>query len=1502
MNSSLLLLAPPLLSSSSLSAATFLFSLLLLSLCCVSPPSPSCPPHPYLRSTSFFSSSFRSLFESFFSLDSPSSSYHCYLLSKQSSSILLFSYFFLSSSSFAPSLSSASSSFLSTTSPSSPLFTPSSSSLSFPLKPPHRPTATLSPSSLSSSSASSSPLSHGLWPPFQHSFLRFHPLSFSARKKFSSRHDEEEEEEENSFSLLSFSPVRGRRRRFLLFLLPSFRLIWLHDFRKKFSSFVLHHKGQKINERRKRFFFSSSPSFLSSPLSPLTPRPTTLSSIQTSSFLSSSSSSSSLSSSSSASCLSRGGFFSVSCCFENEDDRERSLGRSGWEKREKKKMIGRLQTWIERESKRKRGDSRFFSSSFMTDVLEAQERKKKRRRREDFLFSPFSSLLIGGDGVLSRRYTGEEIRRRGKGRRRRSVEVREEESDSLQIHPSNRQSGREKLKRKKKKVNERNKDSDREEEERRKDEVKTDREEGKACRKHLSLQALPLSPVEGREGEEERGEGREEECMLKRKLEEESVLANHTSFNYMHALSTATVSHPSVVTSSSSFPCTSSSPSSSVPESSSSSSFSSSSSLSSATATASPAETPRVSSFPDPKKALKELERYEKIRDENLLMSWEAWARGVSRSVEYLKRLVTLAYSPSKEEEPTSSLEKGGEADKEEELSSSSFSPFLREGQKEDEEEREKRMRDEEEGDIRKDRMIMMRKEEERGEEKKKKEEEHEEKEKEEEGEMKMIRGMRSRERVRDRDGVSRLEESSLSPHERKIQQGEEDLLSISSSHDELTTSFPSLQGEEEEEKKKKSVPLHDGSTPQEKEEGKGERGGEYVSLQASQRDERQLLQVSQEIKGFSSSSEGEKTKKKPRSSNGEEEEREEEKSSSMRASFSSTSSLEKEEEKKKIGQEKKHQIAKPPRKQEDGEEDEEDEEEEGSSSRWEIGNRLVTKKDYKELLDLLRIEAVHSALEGSEKEEPLSFSSSSSPPPRRPPTVEEWSRAATGGDIELLSLKLSRCRHVLDQCLRKLVPLAVVAVRRFRAASIYAYQKKKMLEEQGDYDAIKALMEKRNEEETELLLIALQGLRTGLRRHARTSLRNKVKWMKERQTSLQGGVFLLPAEKEERDAPKEPQEDREEQQEEEDREEGEDELLHSVSLSHLKASTSPRDTPLQKNNALSSSPHLPLHASSSSSVELRSLPELSPPPSIAYWLWMRTAMIEWEQEKRLVSHFPWKWWRDAAKGRKVAHALYEELGREPTESEVAEKLGMSVEKWRDISLATRSVVSAETEISSSSGGGSHHDSERRDTLGDLLLTSPPTSMIEGEQKEYREELETHVLDLARKALTPHEYTLIRSLLISKPSTPFATPPAMPSSSSSASSRHADGTAKEKRERKIGQNERIHRRDDREKEAKEENRDYEEEEDQQAASHHPAVLRMNEEHRYPTTTTIDSSRLQRLIQKMKEYEVKKIIENLSPEEKKEGLKNLQSLENIVKKKSVVLQLCTAATAQQGYED
>lgn len=295
---------------------------------------------------------------------------------------------------------------------------------------------------------------------------------------------------------------------------------------------------------------------------------------------------------------------------------------------------------------------------------------------------------------------------------------------------------------------------------------------------------------------------------------------------------------------------------------------------------------------------------------------------------------------------------------------------------------------------------------------------------------------------------------------------------------------------------------------------------------------------------------------------------------------------------------------------------------------------------------------------------------------------------------MEALSAELQKCRRVLDRSIQRLVPLAVVAARRFRATSIfyYATQKKsqQMLDQhpQGggggaDYQAVKALMEKRNEEETELLLIALQGLRAGLRSHARTNLRKKVRWLRERQKIL---CSSREEEEEERERNEEGEEDEEEKprgrRDEEEEEVVVTEDAHVFSSSREVLSPyEHEDEPagLRKKKKKNKQPE---KGASSSPSFSEGLPELSPPPSIAYWLWMRTAMIEWEREKKAVSQFPLKWWSDAAKGRKASHRLYAELGREATEAEVAEEVGVSLEKWRDISLATKAAVPAEAELS----------------------------------------------------------------------------------------------------------------------------------------------------------------------------------------------------------------------------
>ncbi|KYF44532.1 sigma-70, region 3 protein [Toxoplasma gondii TgCatPRC2] len=520
--------------------------------------------------------------------------------------------------------------------------------------------------------------------------------------------------------------------------------------------------------------------------------------------------------------------------------------------------------------------------------------------------------------------------------------------------------------------------------------------------------------------------------------------------------------------------------------------------------------------------------------------------------------------------------------------------------------------------------------------------------------------------------------------------------------------------------------------------------------------------------------------------------------------------------------------------------ETEEENWEETAQTAWSLG-KLVSRREYARLLSLLRVEAIHATLEGSENEEKVPFLSKTLP--RRPPTVQEWADAATGGDVKLLEEKLRDSRALLDVCLRRLHPLATVAVRRFRSANIFAAQQRKLYQEQGDYDAIRALLEKRNEEEMELLLVALQGIRQGLRRHARTAMRRRVRLLKEASyvnreagdEDAEDGEGEEEGE-EERDAAEEGDldEGRDEEDDEKEEEGGDWSLVKKMKKKAVK-----KNEEGPNREALCDKTDSGSGKDGENAVSVAPFPELPPPPSVAYWLWMRTAMVDWEQQKRQVTQFPWRWWKEAARGRKASHGLYAELGREPTEAEVADRLGISLDKWRDISVATKAATSLETEL----GGphGSHDPNDRQDTVGDLLVSE---ESLESESQMFETELETQVLDLAAECLEPDEFQMIKALI--------SEPHARSEATANSAAWNEDNTTRAQ------------------------------------------TLQ------FMVGDCVDE-KLKKAIQKMKEAEVKRNLESLSPEERREGLASPDALEKVVQRKSTVLQLCLAASTKQGFE-
>lgn len=79
----------------------------------------------------------------------------------------------------------------------------------------------------------------------------------------------------------------------------------------------------------------------------------------------------------------------------------------------------------------------------------------------------------------------------------------------------------------------------------------------------------------------------------------------------------------------------------------------------------------------------------------------------------------------------------------------------------------------------------------------------------------------------------------------------------------------------------------------------------------------------------------------------------------------------------------------------------------------------------------------------------------------------------------------------------------------------------------------------------------------------------------------------------------------------------------------------------------------------------------------------------------------------------RVSAHLYQELGREPTVEEIAQQMGSSVEKIRELLKASRRPISLETPI------GEDNDNELGDFLEDQMLQSPAEIIAQHQLQEY---------------------------------------------------------------------------------------------------------------------------------------------------------------------------------------
>jgi RNA polymerase sigma-B factor len=69
---------------------------------------------------------------------------------------------------------------------------------------------------------------------------------------------------------------------------------------------------------------------------------------------------------------------------------------------------------------------------------------------------------------------------------------------------------------------------------------------------------------------------------------------------------------------------------------------------------------------------------------------------------------------------------------------------------------------------------------------------------------------------------------------------------------------------------------------------------------------------------------------------------------------------------------------------------------------------------------------------------------------------------------------------------------------------------------------------------------------------------------------------------------------------------------------------------------------------------------------------YIRGEMLHFLRDRSATVKIPRRWQQLSKDGQKVREALVEEFGRQPTDNEIAEKLGVSVIEWRESRIASR--------------------------------------------------------------------------------------------------------------------------------------------------------------------------------------------------------------------------------------
>jgi len=130
-----------------------------------------------------------------------------------------------------------------------------------------------------------------------------------------------------------------------------------------------------------------------------------------------------------------------------------------------------------------------------------------------------------------------------------------------------------------------------------------------------------------------------------------------------------------------------------------------------------------------------------------------------------------------------------------------------------------------------------------------------------------------------------------------------------------------------------------------------------------------------------------------------------------------------------------------------------------------------------------------------------------------------------------------------------------------------------------------------------------------------------------------------------------------------------------------------------------------------------------------ATW-WIRQAITRAIADQARTIRIPVHMIEIANRITKVTRELVQEIGREPTHVEIAERLKIPVEKVSVILKISREPVSLETPI------GEEEDSHLRDLIEDKATVSPLDSAIQGDMKKK--------IDRILCTLTPKEEKIIR--------------------------------------------------------------------------------------------------------------------------------------------------------------